>query len=58
MRIRRYLSNLALGLGLVVGIATITAAIEVPKPIIPPGYEPVDAETEKGLWLELSEYAN
>ncbi len=50
------MSNVALGLGLVVGIATITSAIEAPKPLIPPGYEPVDAETEKGLWLELSEY--
>ena len=26
------------------------------KPTIAPGYEPVDALTEKGLWMELEEY--
>jgi hypothetical protein len=25
-------------------------------PKIPPGYEPIDPETEKGLWMELEEY--
>jgi beta-barrel assembly-enhancing protease len=26
------------------------------KPKIPPGYKPVDAQTEKGIWMELQEY--
>ncbi len=26
------------------------------EPKIPPGYEPLEAETEKGLWMELEEY--
>ena len=26
------------------------------QPKIQPGYQPVDAETEKGLWMELGEY--
>jgi predicted Zn-dependent protease len=26
------------------------------QPKIPPGYEPVDAKTEKGIWMELQEY--
>jgi predicted Zn-dependent protease len=26
------------------------------EPKIPPGYEPIDPETEKGLWMELEEY--
>ena len=25
-------------------------------PKIPPGYQPIDAQTEKGLWMELEEY--
>lgn len=25
-------------------------------PRIPPGYQPIDAQTEKGLWMELEEY--
>ena len=56
MALNRQLSIAALGICLVVGAATITVAIEAPKPKIPPGYQPVEAETEKGLWLQLSEY--
>lgn len=26
------------------------------QPKIPPGYQPIDPETEKGLWMELGEY--
>ena len=56
MALNRQLSILALGICLVVGAATITVAIEAPRPKIPPGYVPEEAETEKGLWLQLSEY--
>ena len=39
---------------LVINIASAANYDLVPK--ISPGYEPVDAETEKGLWMELSDY--
>ena len=34
----------------------VVAAERDLKPKIPPGYEPVDPLTEKGLWMELEEY--
>ena len=34
----------------------VVAAESDLKPKIPPGYEPVDPLTEKGLWMELEEY--
>ena len=32
------------------------AATGVPQPKIEPGYQPTDATTEKGLWMELEDY--
>lgn len=42
----------------VLGIAcgVVLAADMAPQPKIEPGYQPVDAGTEKGLWMELGEY--
>lgn len=35
---------------------TIAAADSDLQPRIPPGYQPLDQETEQGLWMELDEY--
>jgi predicted Zn-dependent protease len=45
-------------LGLVLALPCQVAAVEERdlQPKIQPGYQPVDAETEKGLWMELEEY--
>jgi len=56
MKIKRQWLIFVMGLSLVVAIETIIAATLAPEPKIPPGYQPQEAETEKGLWLELSEY--
>jgi len=37
-------------------VPTVLAAELELEPKIPPGYEPVDQNTEKGLWMELDEY--
>jgi len=29
---------------------------DMPKPMIPPGYKPIDRQTETGLWMELEDY--
>ena len=36
------------------GIATVYATD--PQPKINPGYQPIDQDTEKGLWMELEEF--
>jgi Zn-dependent protease with chaperone function len=30
--------------------------LAIPQPKIPPGYQPIDRNTEKGLWMELEAY--
>jgi hypothetical protein len=44
-------------LGLVLTLPCQVAAVEKTdlQPKIQPGYQPVDPETEKGLWMELEE---
>ena len=32
------------------------ASQQNPEPKIPPGYQPIDAETETGLWMEFEDY--
>ena len=39
-----------------IGFGVLAADFPVPEPRIPPGYQPIDAETELGLWMELDEY--
>ena len=56
MRITRHRLIRILTISLAVGSLAAVAATQIPEPIIPPGYQPQEAETEKGLWLELSEY--
>jgi predicted Zn-dependent protease len=52
MKFRVLLFTCALSL-----IVPTVLAVELElKPKIPPGYEPVDQNTEKGLWMELDEY--
>lgn len=53
---RRSPFSLLAGIGLAACACLTFAAEIVIEPRIPPGYEPVDAETEKGLWLEFEEY--
>jgi predicted Zn-dependent protease len=45
-------------LGLLLALPCQVAAVEEEdlQPKIQPGYQPIDAETEKGLWMELEEY--
>lgn len=53
---RKSPAELLAGIGLIVCVSLALAAEVDLKPRIPPGYQPVDAETEKGLWLEFEEY--
>ena len=39
-----------------IGFGVLAADFPVPEPRVPPGYQPIDAETELGLWMELDEY--
>jgi len=33
-----------------------SSKLAIPQPRIPPGYQPIDRNTEKGLWMELEDY--
>ncbi|TNF90889.1 MAG: hypothetical protein EP300_01930, partial [Gammaproteobacteria bacterium] len=41
---------------LLLGLHVGAAGAQQLEPKIPPGYQPIDAETEKGLWMEFDEY--
>ena len=41
---------------LLLGLLGVAASAQQLEPKIPPGYQPIDAETEKGLWMEFDEY--
>jgi len=51
----RFIINLVICC-LSLNISVLPAAEHHVKPRIPPGYKPIDAQTEKGLWMELDEY--
>jgi len=49
--------QLQISLSLLLFTCGVIVAVEFDiEPRIPPGYQPVDANTEKGMWIELDEY--
>lgn len=56
MHINLLLASLTLTLSLLMHCSMVLAVDRDLKPKIAPGYEPIDNETEKGLWMELQEY--
>ena len=49
--------QLQIGLSFLLFTCGVIVAVEFDiEPRIPPGYQPVDANTEKGIWIELDDY--
>lgn len=49
--------QLQIGLSFLLFTCGVIVAVELDiEPRIPPGYQPVDANTEKGIWIELHDY--